>query len=605
MADYRPIVLLSSGIQKKQIDADSLIVGAGIKTSSGGLTITPASGSITMAANTAYSSTYKATGLASATTDGDAIAYGQSGANLAGLTIDTAALAMSSQKITGLGAASSANDAIAYGQASAQLDGLTMSGSNGIAMNSQKITALANGTASTDAVNYGQLQSLAGGLDPKGSCRVRATGVSDWTGSGSGVGKTLTAPTNASSHNTQGGETLVLNDRVLVDDETADVDNGIYYVTALGNDTDTSFELTRATDADEDAEVTAGMYCFVTEGDDAGTGWFVSTADAITVDTTAIAFSQFAGPGSFTGGNGIDITSGVVSVDLATNPGLEFDGGSPNKLQVKDYNGITVDANGVSVNAGTAGADVVAVTVTASGVGFDIAAIDGDGLAADGAGTLDVDLASNSGLTFSSAQLTIDLDGTTLSLGASGISVLGVPAAGTWEIGGVATSANVSAANLTELTGGGATTLHTHAAGQADEVAIASTADVALTAGQLVCFDDTNAQGYVALADATTGSGVFANPVGFVVSNASQGASCSVRVSGETTVADALWDTAPGAAQIGLPVFMSETAGNVTYQASDISTSGAMVRRVGWISYADASANTTKVVKDVGEGTII
>jgi len=39
--------------------------------------------------------------------------------------------------------------------------------------------------------------------------------------------------------------------------------------------------------------------------------------------------------GAFSGGDGVDLTAGVLSVDLATDPGLEFDGGTPNKLRAK------------------------------------------------------------------------------------------------------------------------------------------------------------------------------------------------------------------------------------------------------------------------------
>jgi hypothetical protein len=65
----------------------------------------------------------------------------------------------------------------------------------------------------------------------------------------------------------------------------------------------------------------------------------------------------------------------------------------------------------------------------------------------------------------------IKLNGTTLEFEGTnptaGIRVKGLPA--TFEIGGSAVSANVSASNLTELTGGGSTSLHTHSAVPATE----------------------------------------------------------------------------------------------------------------------------------------
>ena len=318
-------------------------------------------------------------------------------------------------------------------------------------MGSQKLTNLANGTAANDAVNYSQLQSLGGGLDPKGSCRTKTSAPASWASSGSGVGKTLTAPSNASSHNTQGGVLLAVDDRVMVDAESADVDNGIYTVTSLGNDVDTSFVLTRATDADENAEVTSGMYAFVTEGDDAGTAWFVSTADDITVDTTAFAWEQFAGPGSFTGSDGIDITSGAVSVDLATNSGLEFDGGSPNKLQVdaddglqrtasglavdvSDFAGtgleddgaenlrLTAQGNGIAGGAGSvlsvdpdseSGGNLQPVSVGSNGVAVDVSAIAGTGLEADGSANLRLAAQGNGIAGGAGSTLSVQPDSTT------------------------------------------------------------------------------------------------------------------------------------------------------------------------------------------------
>jgi hypothetical protein len=122
----------------------------------------------------------------------------------------------------------------------------------------------------------------------------------------------------------------VLGDRILVTfagaSEGADANNGIYEVTQLATGAAPTI-LTRATDFDgtPSGEVSAGAFTFVTAGStEADTGWYVTTNDPITVDTTPIAFSQFAGVGTFTGGDGIDITAGVISVDLGTDPGLEF-----------------------------------------------------------------------------------------------------------------------------------------------------------------------------------------------------------------------------------------------------------------------------------------
>jgi len=253
---------------------------------------------------------------------------------------------------------------------------------------------------STDAASKAYVDAIAGGVDPKASVRyATAAALAAYTATGSGVGKYLEADANGAL--SVDGQTPSVDDRILVKDENsggADVDHGIYVVTTVG-DAGTPWRLTRATDFDEDAEVTSGAHCWVEEGDTlASTAWVVVTADPITVDTTAIDWSQYAGEGLYTGGNGIAISgSREITVDLSATSGLEFDTG---KLQVKDYYGITVDANGVSVD-GYAG-----ITVDANGVSVDA----GDGLIANAGGDLDVELSATSGLEFSTGQLQVKVD---------------------------------------------------------------------------------------------------------------------------------------------------------------------------------------------------
>ena len=68
--------------------------------------------------------------------------------------------------------------------------------------------------------------------------------------------------------------------------------------------------------------------------------------------------------GNVVGGDGITVTEsgGNITIDVDNGNGLNFDGGTPNQLQVNASNGITVDANGVSVDAHTG------ITVDANGV---------------------------------------------------------------------------------------------------------------------------------------------------------------------------------------------------------------------------------------------
>lgn len=222
-----------------------------------------------------------------------------------------------------------------------------------------KLTNLGTPAGSADAVTKAYADAIVSGLsDFKGSVVALAdsTGLPAYTQAGAGEGATLTASANG-AFPAQDGVTLVADDRVLVCDPagTSDADHGIYTLSTVG-DGATSWVLTRATDADADAEVTAGTYVFVSEGTTYGdSAWVISTNDPITVDTTTITFVQFSGLGQITAGNGLQASGNELSVEA--------------------------DA--------TTGGDVVAVSVGANGVGFDISGIvDAATLETDTLGTM-------------------------------------------------------------------------------------------------------------------------------------------------------------------------------------------------------------------------
>ncbi|WP_270792838.1 hypothetical protein [Aeromonas sp. QDB21] len=156
-----------------------------------------------------------------------------------------------------------------------------LGGPNGIANSQAK--GLANRTAflkqQIDQLNSGQLtpawiasQSYVQGelqkLDAKQS--VRAATVANITLSGV---------------QTIDGVALTVGDRVLVKDQTAAAQNGIYLVAAQS--------WTRATDADDDAKLTSGARMVVESGSiNAGKVWYLATQGVISVGTTALQFSD-------------------------------------------------------------------------------------------------------------------------------------------------------------------------------------------------------------------------------------------------------------------------------------------------------------------------
>jgi len=182
-------------------------------------------------------------------------------------------------------------------------------------LQTNKIVNLVAGTAATDAVNKSQLDNVSAGLDPKESCQLAST-----------------ANLTLSGEQTIDG-VLTSGSRILVKDQTAGLENGIY-VTGAG-------AWTRATDADVSAEVTAGMYCFVTEGTvNADIGFVLTTDDPITLDTTALVFSQFTGAGSVNAAS--ETVAGIA--EIATQ--AETDAGTDDlrfvtPLKLATYSGLT------------------------------------------------------------------------------------------------------------------------------------------------------------------------------------------------------------------------------------------------------------------------
>lgn len=138
------------------------------------------------------------------------------------------------------------------------------------------------------------LEAFKAGLqDPKDSVRVAtAAALPACTAAGSGAGKTLTA--DAVGALTVDGVAVALGDRILVQNQVAGKDNGIYTVTTLGTGA-VEFVLTRAVDADSSAEVTAGMAVPVAEGTaNADKIFHLTTNDPIVLDTTALVFAEIS-----------------------------------------------------------------------------------------------------------------------------------------------------------------------------------------------------------------------------------------------------------------------------------------------------------------------
>lgn len=111
------------------------------------------------------------------------------------------------------------------------------------------------------------------------------------------------------------------------DSSVPDSHNGIYVLTTLGVAPTSSgagdginWVLTRSTDCDNSINYTPNLYTFIEQGTVNGdSGWTATTNGTITVDTTAVTFTQFTSPGDTTVSNlgaGAALFKTKIGVDL-------------------------------------------------------------------------------------------------------------------------------------------------------------------------------------------------------------------------------------------------------------------------------------------------
>ena len=157
-----------------------------------------------------------------------------------------------------------------------------------------------NSNVGTAIVNINTLNAAVNGLNAQIPVNYASTANLSVTYNNgtSGVGATLTATTNGVL--SLDGSPAVTQ-RVLIKDQTANVQNGVYTVTVVGT-AGTPFILTRATDYDQSAEIAAGDGFYVISGSTQNnTTWVQQTPAPVTLGSTAITFVQFGAGGAPTG----------------------------------------------------------------------------------------------------------------------------------------------------------------------------------------------------------------------------------------------------------------------------------------------------------------
>jgi hypothetical protein len=243
------------------------------------------------------------------------------------------------------------------------------------AISGTSVTGLPTPTLASDAVTKSYADTIAyRGPDIHAAC-VAAT-----------VGTSITLTGGAPA--TLDGRTLVLNDRVLVKDQTNSVQNGIYYVSTLGSGSNGTWS--RVSDADFTGELFVGAQVQVQYGTiNGGSNWVLSGSVIPTIGTSSIIFvrqySFTALPAAKVTGQLIDSQLANVSASkLFGTSTISSDVGVGTNTRVRigpEYNGILVGSK---------------LSLTKNGSDSGVTALFSGG---NGTAQIETDSASNSGLT--------------------------------------------------------------------------------------------------------------------------------------------------------------------------------------------------------------
>lgn len=207
----------------------------------------------------------------------------------------------------------------------------------GVDLSGQRAQNAADPSSASDLATKSYVDNLLNGLRWKAPVRVATTAN----------GTLASAFANGS---TVDGVTLATGDRILLKNQTAGEENGIRIVAASGAPA-------RAADADTAAEL-LGAAVMVLEGTANADKAYTLTTDSITLDTTALTWTQFGGGQAYTAdGQGLELSG--------TQFALELDGSTLQK-----------SASGVRIGSAAAGAGLTessGVLAVGQGTGITVA----------------------------------------------------------------------------------------------------------------------------------------------------------------------------------------------------------------------------------------
>ena len=278
---------------------------------------------------------------------------------------------------------------------------------------------IATPTDSAHIATKGYVDAARQGLDVKQSVRVATAAA-------------INLSTNLVAGQTIDGVTLVAGDRVLVKNQVTGTENGIYVAVASG----TGVRSSDANGTADTGELKPGTFTFVEEGDaNSDKGFVVSTNGTITVGSTAIAWTQFSGAGSFTAGDGLLQSGNTISVNVTadrtaiTSDAIDI---------ASTYAGQSSITTLGTINAGTWNGTVIAGQYGGTGVANTGKTVTlGGNLTTSGAYATTLTTTATTSVTLPTTGTLSTLDGTetltnkTLTSPTLSAPVLGTPASGT------------------------------------------------------------------------------------------------------------------------------------------------------------------------------
>jgi hypothetical protein len=285
----------------------------------------------------------------------------------------------------------------------------------------------------TDIVNKEYADAIASGIHFHEAVALATTAAlpaNTYNNGTAGVGATLTGNTNGAL--SVDSTLTIVAERILVKNEAAGANNGVYVVTQVGS-AGTPYILTRASDMDSVGtgvdQIDEGDFFLVTSGTaNINTAWVQQTPPPITIGTTTIVFQQFSAPITYTAGTGLSesptYTFNIANIGTAgtygsassvpvitTNAQGQVTGVTPTAIAIS---GAAVSGN-ISGQAGSVANALTAGTYLTSGGTYNGSAARTFAVDATDANTASKVVARDASGNFSAGTITATLSGSATS----------------------------------------------------------------------------------------------------------------------------------------------------------------------------------------------